>query len=271
MRGIVLPVLVGCGRCNWPQPAGPPFRGSARKADLRRRSSRRCTRTRAGFVWIGSRDGLTLYDGYSFVVFEHDATDPTSFSGNTIRTIYEDRDDNLWFGTNTGGLNRLDRSSLTFEHFRHDSADPRSISHDSVYAVLHDRDGLLWVGTQRGLNRLNTETGEFERFFADPDDPGSLSNDYIMTLLQDRAGRVWIGTLGRRIEPVASRDRDVHGLSARSRRSRLSADRRGQRATRGRIGTAVGGHDRGPQPVRSAGGFRPSGWATGRKDSPTRS
>jgi len=151
---------------------------------------------RAGLVWIGSRDGLTLFDGYSFVVFEHDASDPTSLSGNTIRTIYEDRDANLWFGTNTGGLNLLDRSSLTFKHFRHDSADPLSISHDSVYAVLHDRDGLLWVGTQRGLNRLNTETGEFERFFSDPDDPGSLSNDYIMTLLQDSAGRVWVGTLG---------------------------------------------------------------------------
>ena len=148
------------------------------------------------FVWIGSRDGLTLYDGHSFVVFEHDASDPTSLSGNTIRTIYEDRAGNLWFGTNTGGLNRLDRSSWTFEHFRHDSADPRSISHDSVYAILHDQDGFLWVGTQRGLNRLDTETGEFQRFFADPDDPGSLSNDYVMTLVQDRTGRVWVGTLG---------------------------------------------------------------------------
>jgi len=151
---------------------------------------------RAGFVWIGSRDGLTLYDGHSFVVFEHDASDPTSLSGNTIRTIYEDRDGNLWFGTNTGGLNRLDRSTWNFEHFRHDSADPFSISHDSVYAILHDQSGFLWVGTQRGLNRFDTRTGEFERYFADPDDPGSLSNDYIMALLQDRAGRIWVGTLG---------------------------------------------------------------------------
>jgi ligand-binding sensor domain-containing protein/signal transduction histidine kinase len=151
---------------------------------------------RAGFVWIGSRDGLTLYDGHSFVVFEQDASDPESLSGNTIRTIYEDRDGNLWFGTNTGGLNLLDRSSWTFKHFRHDSADPQSISHDSIYAILHDQDGFLWVGTQRGLNRFDMETGEFQRFFADPDDPGSLSNDYVMTLLQDRTGRLWVGTLG---------------------------------------------------------------------------
>ena len=26
---------------------------------------------RAGFVWVGSRDGLFRYDGHSFIVFEH--------------------------------------------------------------------------------------------------------------------------------------------------------------------------------------------------------
>jgi len=52
---------------------------------------------------------LFLYDGYSFVGFEHDASDPGSLSGNSIRVIYEDSLENLWVGTNTGGLNRLDR------------------------------------------------------------------------------------------------------------------------------------------------------------------
>jgi hypothetical protein len=126
---------------------------------------------RTGFIWIGSRDGLALYDGYSFTRFEHDPSDPFSISGNTIRTIYEDGRGDMWFGTNTGGLNRLDRTTWHFEHFRHDSADPRSISHDSVYAILEDRTGALWVGTQHGLNRLDAGTGTFERFLSDPDNP----------------------------------------------------------------------------------------------------
>jgi len=150
----------------------------------------------AGLVWIGSRDGLTMYDGHAFRVFEHDASDPRSISDHSVRTIYEDRGGNLWIGTNTGGLNRLDRASWTFEHFRHDSTDPGSISHDSVYAILEDRTGALWVGTQVGINRLDRATGVFARMLADPSDPGSISNDYIMALHENRAGRIWVGTLG---------------------------------------------------------------------------
>jgi signal transduction histidine kinase/ligand-binding sensor domain-containing protein len=151
---------------------------------------------RTGFIWIGSRDGLALYDGYSFTHFEHDPSDPYSISGNTIRTIYEDGRGNMWFGTNTGGLNRLDRTTWHFEHFRHDSADPRSISHDSVYAILEDRTGALWVGTQQGLNRLDASNGAFERFLSDPDDPRSLSHDYVYGLYEDRAGGIWVSTFG---------------------------------------------------------------------------
>jgi len=149
-----------------------------------------------GFVWIGARDGLFLYDGHLFTVFEHDASDPTSISDHSVRTIYEDRQGNLWIGTNSGGLDRLDRATWEFEHFRHDSADPRSISHDSVYAILEDHAGNLWVGTQIGLNRMDRGTGTFERLMATPGDPESISHDYIMVIYEDLEGRLWVGTLG---------------------------------------------------------------------------
>lgn len=151
---------------------------------------------RKGFVWIGSRDGLTLFDGQSFTTFGHDPADPSSISDDTIRTIYEGRGGELWIGTNTGGLNRFDRETWTFTRFRHDSADPVSLSHDSVYAIAEDRDGRLWVGTQRGLNRLDPARGTIERFLPVPADPGSLSHQYVSALLADERGRLWVGTVG---------------------------------------------------------------------------
>jgi len=147
-----------------------------------------------GFIWIGSRNGLTLFDGHDYTTFQHDPTDPGSLSDNTIRTIYEDGDGTLWFGTNTGGLDRFDPTTRSFVAYRHDSADPGSLSHDSVYAVLRDRRGRLWVGTQKGLNRLDPGADRWVRINAAG--PERLVNDYILTLYEDRAGRLWVGTLG---------------------------------------------------------------------------
>ena len=149
---------------------------------------------RRGYVWIGSRQGLILFDGYDYTTFQHDPSDPDSITDNTVRTIYEDRDGTLWLGTNTGGLNHFDPATRRFRHYRHDSANPRSLSHDSVYAVLRDRVGRLWVGTQKGLNRLDPQADGFVRIEAGG--PQGLVNDYVLSLFQDRAGRLWVGTLG---------------------------------------------------------------------------
>ena len=151
---------------------------------------------RDGFIWIGSRDGLYLYDGHAFTPFQHDAADPTSLADDAIRVIYEDRDDRILVGTNTGGLEILDRATWTFRHHRHDSKDPSSLSHDSVYDIVQDRDGVLWIGTQHGLNRLAPGG---DRFTHVPDGPGALdgiSHPYITALHIDGKDRLWVATLG---------------------------------------------------------------------------
>ena len=140
---------------------------------------------RAGFVWIGSRHGLYLYDGYELREFKNDPSDPSSISDHAIRTIFEDRKGRLWIGTNAGGLERLDRARWTFEHFRH-SGDPTSLSHDSVYEIAEGRDGALWVATQQGLNRFDPESRRFERV--------PIAGDYVVAVLVDREGRIWSGT-----------------------------------------------------------------------------
>ncbi len=151
---------------------------------------------RAGFVWVGTREGLLLYDGYTFTRFEHNASDPHSISDNSIRTIYEDRGGSLWIGTNTGGLDLVDRATWKFTSFRADASDPRSLSHDSVYAILEDRSGALWVGTQAGLNRFDRTTKTFEHVLLDPARGAGFNGNYVTSLLEDRDGVVWIGTFG---------------------------------------------------------------------------
>ena len=64
---------------------------------------------RAGFLWIGTQDGLHKYDGYRFTVYRHNPDEPNSLNNNRIHAIYEDQAGALWVGTGGGGLNRFDR------------------------------------------------------------------------------------------------------------------------------------------------------------------
>jgi signal transduction histidine kinase/ligand-binding sensor domain-containing protein len=148
-------------------------------------------------LWVGTREGLFLYDGYRAQRFVNDPDDPSSISDNSIRTIFEDRSGRMWFGTNTGGLCRIEPDSPGFSCYRADAADPSSLSHDSVYVVQQDREGLIWVGTQEGLNRIEPETGRIERIPFDDDHPVGPGREYVTALHLDRSDDLWVGTVGR--------------------------------------------------------------------------
>ena len=76
-----------------------------------------------GFIWIGTEDGLNLYDGYQFKIYRNDPRDSTSISSNFVRSIAEDKDGNLWIGTSSG-LNFYDRDKDNFVRMIHDPGNP---------------------------------------------------------------------------------------------------------------------------------------------------
>ncbi len=153
-------------------------------------------RDHSGFLWVGSREGLAIYDGYDVRILQHNVSDPTSLSDDTIRRIYEDRSGNVWVGTDAGGLQRVDRATWRFQSYHHDPLNPKSLSHEGVYAIVEGNDGALWVGTQKGLDRMDVARGSFERIEANPSDPSALPNPWIYDLHVDRTGKIWVATVG---------------------------------------------------------------------------
>jgi signal transduction histidine kinase/ligand-binding sensor domain-containing protein len=161
-----------------------------------------------GFLWLGTLEGLARYDGYSFVVYRPDPTNPNAPVSGQIETLYTDRAGMLWIGTLASGLNRYDPRSEQFTLYRHDLADPYSLSSDAVRAIYEDAAGILWIGTLGGgLNRLDRATGRFTNYRHNPNDPYSLSDDWVSDILDDGNGGLWVATRGglNRFNPATGR------------------------------------------------------------------
>src|ERR1700722_2406040 len=49
-----------------------------------------------GFMWLGTENGLQKYDGYSFISFHHEPSDPKSIDEDRISFLMEDANKNIW-------------------------------------------------------------------------------------------------------------------------------------------------------------------------------
>jgi signal transduction histidine kinase/streptogramin lyase len=149
----------------------------------------------AGFIWIGTEDGLNRYDGYDFEVYLHDPRDPNSISDNYVSALHVDRSGTLWIGTWRNGLNRYDPATDSFTRLQHDPTDPSSISGNRIMSIRDDLDETIWICTESaGLNRLDPSTGVVSRYRHQPTDQSSLASDETRGVVVDPDGVLWVAT-----------------------------------------------------------------------------
>src|SRR5512136_1546455 len=61
-----------------------------------------CIQDRRGFIWFGTKEGLTRFDGFHFKIFLHNPSVTNCILNNFVTTICEDRDGWIWVGTSDG-------------------------------------------------------------------------------------------------------------------------------------------------------------------------
>jgi len=176
----------------------------------------------AGFLWIGSTRGLIRFDGYSFRRYVHLADDPTSISGNLIRSLLLGKDGRLWIGTDADGVSVFDPRTETFATFRHLAADPSSLAAGAVIAMAEAGDGAIWIGLRGGgLAKLDPRTAKVSSYRVGVVGGLAPRDDFIHVLHLDPLGDLWIGTRAglrrlrarsTQIEPVLSSSVDASGL-----------------------------------------------------------
>lgn len=99
----------------------------------------------AGFLWIGTSRGITIYDGKEFYRI-------TVFQGIPyldIKKISIKETGELWCATNFGAM-KLDRGRWHYYQSR------RWLCSDNVNCILPDKD-CVWLGTEKGLSKIGVK------------------------------------------------------------------------------------------------------------------
>ena len=148
-----------------------------------------------GFMWFGSYNGLSRYDGYNFYNYINNPSDSTSLSSNHIRCMYESKDKILFIGFQYTGFCAYNREKENFIRYRHDPKNPNSLMHDYVLTFYEDKKGNFWIGTRAGMDKFDVKTNSFTHYH-----PFSKNaKPFVTSITEDEEGNLWIYGVGREL------------------------------------------------------------------------
>lgn len=128
-----------------------------------------------GILWIGTNKGLVSLNSSN-----EQPELQTTIGSDAVLCLFEDKEGNLWIGTDTDGIHILRQQKFrTLPEF----------SEHAITAITQGADGAAWAGTNGdGLDCWRA--GESHHFSTN----NGLASDVILALAADARGSVWVGT-----------------------------------------------------------------------------
>ena len=124
-----------------------------------------------GMIWVGTTSGLVAFNkdftNPESIVFQHYKRMPgdnRSLSNNDVYWIKETRNNELYFGTFGGGLNRLvptdQAADFHFESYTTEDGMPSDI----LLSAQEDDHANLWISTENGLCKFIPQENRMENY-----------------------------------------------------------------------------------------------------------
>jgi signal transduction histidine kinase/CheY-like chemotaxis protein/HPt (histidine-containing phosphotransfer) domain-containing protein len=150
---------------------------------------------RFGFMWLGTDNGLNRYDGRSFILHNHNASDTNSISGNHISTLFEDSKGRIWIGTLNNGLTIYNPVTQQYKRYEHNTRDTTSINKGYVAQVYEDSKGRFWICLYGGgLELFDEHTGKFIHHTWRKDDSTSVACNKVKSIYEIAPDKFLVGT-----------------------------------------------------------------------------
>jgi len=145
---------------------------------------------RDNFLWVGTdrQNRKWIFDGPDgiYLLGTNDfnqISEESGLSSNTVKSVYQDSEDNIWVGTNNAGVNKL-----TYKIFRTFSVEDGLIA-DGVAPIVKSANGAVYVGNNcGGINKIIE--GKIIKI------PEPKENTCIWSMLEDKDENLWVGTYG---------------------------------------------------------------------------
>ena len=142
-------------------------------------SVQRIFQDREGFMWFGTREGLSRYDGYRVLTFRSGKTTPNLLTDNQITSI-TDSWERVLIGTKKG-LNILNKKTYEICH-----VDNEELKDQEIRSILFDSKGYIWVGTYIALYRCSSDFSSCKRY------DNSLPITSVNSIYEDVDNNIWV-------------------------------------------------------------------------------
>lgn len=146
-----------------------------------------------GFMWFGTDDGLSRFDGIKFKNY-YLSEYINATTSNSVKRIFIDRRGKMWIGLDSG-IVIYDSQTDTFRPFNAKTETGETIQ-TYVVDMIEDNDGEVWIATNgKGLYRFSPNDEIRLRVYRNiPGESNCISQNILMTLQQDSKQNIWIGT-----------------------------------------------------------------------------
>jgi signal transduction histidine kinase/ligand-binding sensor domain-containing protein len=172
-----------------------------------------------GYLWVGTGEGLSRFDGYSFRSFGV----ADGLGHPVVNDVAEDDGGRLWMATNGGGISLLTPDAWGADATPlHSFAVGETLGDNRVNAV-RTLGGELWLATDGGIFRgrpAGADAIEFEKIVDRAQD--AASSAWWLAALRDGRDRLWFG-IDRELLELDGGERRRHPLPADVSRSSVAS------------------------------------------------